>query len=76
MMAVDVRTSPTFSAGAPRVLFEGRYVQSPNCVAGYDVSADGQRFLRVQPLHPDPPTHEIQVTVNWFEELKRLVATK
>jgi serine/threonine-protein kinase len=76
MKAVDVRTSPTFSAGAPRLLFEGRYVQSPNGVASYDVSADGQRFLRVQPLHPDPPTHEIQVTVNWFEELKRLVPTK
>jgi hypothetical protein len=25
MKAVDVRTSPTFSAGAPRKLFEGRY---------------------------------------------------
>jgi eukaryotic-like serine/threonine-protein kinase len=76
MRAVEVRTSPTFSAGAPQLLYEGRYVQSPNGVASYDVSADGQRFLRVQPLHPDPPTHEIQVTMNWFEELKRLVPTK
>jgi len=73
MRVVEVRTTPTFSAGAPRLLFEGRYIQSPNGVASYDVSADGQRFLRVQPLHPDPPTHEIQVTVNWTEELKRLV---
>jgi eukaryotic-like serine/threonine-protein kinase len=24
----------------------------------------------------DPPTHEIQVTMNWFEELKRLVPAK
>jgi serine/threonine-protein kinase len=73
MRAVEVRTSPTFSAGAPRLLYEGRFIQSPNGVASYDVSADGQRFLRVQPLHSDPPTHEIQVTMNWFEELKRLV---
>jgi hypothetical protein len=42
----------------------------------YDVTSDGQRFLRVQPMHPDPPTHEIQVGLNWFEELKRLVPTK
>ena len=48
----------------------------PNTVAAYDVSADGQRFLRVQPMHPDPPTHEIRVTLNWFEEFKRLVPTK
>jgi serine/threonine-protein kinase len=76
MMAVEIRTSPTFAAGAPRKLFEGRFVRSPNSVASYDVSADGQRFLRVQPMHPDPPTHQIQVTLNWFEELKRLVPAK
>ena len=76
MMAVEIRTSPTFAAGAPRMLFQGRYVQSPNSVASYDVSADGQRFLRVQPMHPDPPRDQIQVTLNWFEELKRLVPAK
>ena len=27
MMAVEIRTSPTFTAGAPRMLFEGRYVR-------------------------------------------------
>ena len=42
MMAVEIRTSPTFSAGTPRLLFEGRYVRSPNGVASYDVSADGR----------------------------------
>ena len=76
MMVVEVRTVPAFSASAPRKLYEGRYLHSPNTVAAYDVTADGQRFLRVQPMHPDPPTHEIQVTLNWLEELKRLVPTK
>ena len=76
MMAVEIRTSPTFTAGTPRRLFEGRFARSPNTVASYDVSADGQRFLRVQPMHPDPPRDRIQVTLNWFEELKRLVPAK
>jgi serine/threonine-protein kinase len=76
MMAVEIQTSPTFAAAAPRMLFEGRYVRSPNSVASYDVSADDRRFLRVQPMHPDPPTNQIQVTLNWFAELKRLVPTK
>ncbi|MGH9254272.1 MAG: protein kinase domain-containing protein, partial [Vicinamibacterales bacterium] len=58
MMAVDVTTTPVFKAGTPRLLFEGRYIPSPNGVAAYDVSRDGQRFLRVQPLHPDPPTNQ------------------
>ncbi len=38
-----------------------------------DVSPDGQRIVRVQPLHPDPPTDRIQVVLNWFEELRRAV---
>jgi serine/threonine-protein kinase len=76
MMAVEIRTSPTFTAGTPRMLFEGRFVRSPNTVASYDVSADGRRFLRVQPMHPDPPRDQIQVTLNWFEELKRLAPAK
>jgi len=52
------------------MLFEGRFVPSPNGVTGYDVAADG-RFLMVQPLHPDPPTDQIHVVLNWFEELTR-----
>jgi Tol biopolymer transport system component len=75
MIAVEISTTGAFKAGTPRILFEGRYVPSPNAVAGYDVAADG-RFLMVQPLHPDPPTNQIHVVLNWTEELKRLAATK
>ena len=73
MMAVEITTAPTFRAGTPRLLFEGRYLFSPNGVAAYDVSADSRRFLRVQPMHPDPPANQINVVVNWFEELRRVV---
>jgi hypothetical protein len=73
MTAVEIRTSPTLTVGAPRMRYEGRYVQGSNGVAGYDVSADGQRFLRVQPMHQDLRTDQIQVTLNGFEELKRPV---
>lgn len=71
MMTVEITTAPAFRAGAPRLLFEGRYVRSPNNVAGYDVASDGQRFLFVQPMHPDPPANQIQVVLNWFQELRR-----
>ena len=76
MMAVEITTAPAFRAGTPRLLFEGRYLLSPNSIAAYDVSSDGQRFLRVQPMHPDPPANQIHVVLNWTEELKRLVPTK
>jgi serine/threonine-protein kinase len=75
MMAVDIATTPAFVAGTPRVLFEGVYEPSPTGPAGFDVSRDGRRFLRVQTVGAQPPTDRINVVLNWFEELKRLVPT-
>jgi len=78
MMAVDVTTQPSFSAGKPKMLFEGRY--GPPGAGGtfphYDVSPDGQRFLMLKPVEQvqAAPT-QINVVLNWTEELKRLVPT-
>ena len=76
MMAVAVSSTTEFRAGAPRTLFEGRYVWS-NPIRMYDVAPDGKRFLMVQDVERPPmkPTHMILVQ-NWFEELKRRVPTK
>jgi Tol biopolymer transport system component len=68
MMAVDTKTEPTFAAGKPRLLFEGRF-------GGYDVSQDGQRFLMIQAVEPELPATQINLVLNWFEELKRMVPT-
>ncbi len=76
MMAVDIATQPSFAAGKPRMLFEGRYEPPPVPVANYDVSRDGQRFLMLKPSESAQaaPT-QINVVLNWFEELKRRVPT-
>ncbi len=45
--------------------------------ANYDVSPDDQRFLMLKPVEQeDAPLTEINVVLNWSEELKRLVPTK
>ncbi len=73
MMLVPVQTKPTMKAGLPRPLFEGRYVyDSPDFMPNYDLSPDGQSFLMVE--EPEVGT-QINVVLNWFEELKRLVPT-
>jgi Tol biopolymer transport system component/predicted Ser/Thr protein kinase len=74
MMAVDIATQPGFAAGKPRALFEGRYLPTPFTFPSYDVSPDGQRFLMVKPTEQAQaaPT-QINVVLNWFEELKRRV---
>jgi eukaryotic-like serine/threonine-protein kinase len=74
MMAVDITTQPGFAPGKPRMLFEGRYELSPVQLANYDVSPDGQRFLMLKPTEKAAPT-QINVVLNWFEELKQKVPT-
>jgi len=75
MMAVETTTQPSFSAGKPRMLFEGEYLTTllPALGSDYDVSADGQRFLMVKEIERAQSTAQINVVLNWFEELKRRV---
>jgi Tol biopolymer transport system component/predicted Ser/Thr protein kinase len=74
MMAVEITTQPSFSAGKPRMLFEGQYQPTPATAANYDVSPDGQRFLMLKPSEQAQAAQtQINVVLNWFEELKRRV---
>ncbi len=80
MMVVDIQTQPTFSAGKPRQLFEGPYAS--NAARGswtndYSIAPDGQRFLMLKPKEQQQQTAltQINVVLNWFEELKPKVPT-
>jgi Tol biopolymer transport system component len=76
MMSVDIGTQPGFSAGTPRMLFQGQYEKAPIPVSYYDISPDGQRFLMIKSSEQAQvaPT-QINVVLNWFEELKQKVPT-
>lgn len=71
MMAVPVEIDRTFAAGQPVELFEGRYAAEYRGAPHYDVGPDG-RFLMVELEAPSEPVR-LDVVVNWFEEVKRLV---
>jgi Tol biopolymer transport system component len=74
-----IRSLSPFRTDPPRLLFEakpGEY-DSTAPVRGWDVSADGQRFLLLRPMaSTDKPVTVMHVVLNWAEELKRLVPTK
>jgi hypothetical protein len=74
-MMVDVTTSPTFTAGKPRPLPSVVRLTVP--IRGYDVAADGQRFVTVRDIErsAEPPPAQI-VMVHWLEELKRLAPAR
>ena len=73
LMAVDYEAGQRFSAGKPRVLFEGPYVPTPRSFPNYDVSPDGQRFLMLKPAEEQQAASQIVVVQNWVEELKQKV---
>jgi serine/threonine-protein kinase len=75
LMAVTIATQPAFVAGLPSVLFEGAFEPTGTGTSGFDVSPDGRRFLMIQPTSPEPPVTQVNVVINWFEELRQRVPT-
>ena len=84
MMAVSVKTKPDFVAGAPRSLWEGVYAEGTSSACGppgptssnYDVSPNGERFLMVKDSETDSVATQVNVILNWSEELKRLMNSR
>jgi serine/threonine-protein kinase len=74
MMTVPIQLGPTFSAGQPSLIFEGDYeMGGPGFWVNYDVSPDGESFLMIQ--RATEPPRQINVVLNWFQELERLAPT-
>ena len=78
VMVVEVTTGQTFSAGAPTPLFAAPYALDTTRVGGnpnYDISPDGAQFIFVE-LNSSTGgegSAQINVVLNWFEELKARV---
>jgi serine/threonine-protein kinase len=73
IMGVDVRTQPVFTASTPRVIVPAKAIGTPQNVMidAFDVSPDGERFL-VHQQSEGSKTPQINVVLNWSEELKRI----
>ena len=71
-MAVDIGTTPAFTASRPRLMFTMRTPNAP-MRTGYDVSPDGQTFVMTDTGEDDRAAGQVMLLQNWFEELKRLV---
>jgi serine/threonine protein kinase len=81
VMAVPVKTEPTFNAGKPAILFRGTYTHW-SALEGHpwDIHPDGKRFLMMK--EPEAVAsaggspRKINIVLNWFEELKQRVPVK
>ena len=69
LMAVDVKASSNFEVSVPKELFETR-ISGAGFRSGFDVTADGQRFLIITQIEEEKPS-PISVVLNWTADLKR-----
>jgi tricorn protease-like protein len=75
---VSISTQPSFSFGEAVVLDRPFVGLAPLAERTFDISRDGQRFLGVIRANQSEETEvpQIQVVLNWFEELQRRVPGK
>jgi Tol biopolymer transport system component len=78
--AVRITTQPSFTVGEAMPVPHPFMSATPNFERPYDISRDGQHFLGLidaaQTQSGAPAAQQIQVVLNWFEELKARVPTK
>jgi WD40 repeat protein len=76
---VDIAIEPSFRpVSRPRALFSGRFRHSSG-VDSFDISPDGERFVvgaETNELDELRPVEQINLVLNWFTELERLVPTE
>jgi hypothetical protein len=73
-MAAAATAGPTFQVAGQRALFKATHRPGAGAgTAGYSVMPDGQHFVMLQPAGAP---RQIQVTLNWLEDLKAHVRTK
>ena len=74
-MAVDVTTRPVMRAGVPRRLFERHYESAIALYANYS-TVDGNRFLMIKRADQGDAPNQINVVVNWTEQLQHRSPTR
>jgi dipeptidyl aminopeptidase/acylaminoacyl peptidase len=87
VMVVPVETDQLFIPGKPKILFQGTYYSSASGNPQmWDISPDGKRFLMMKPAvaadeksteeSPAGIPRQINIVLNWQEELKQRVPVK
>ena len=78
LVSVDIQTQPAFSFGKPTPLPVEGFVATATR-GGFAVMPDGKHFVVLVPVSQEPgkrPTDQINITINWFEELKQRVPVR
>jgi hypothetical protein len=66
--------APAPVVSRPVLLFRGDYLNVPG--RSYDVMPNGQSFILIRRTADTTPTTQLNVVVNWFEELRRSLSER
>ncbi len=72
IIGVRIAVEPTFMVGRPRVLFQGPSTPPTHQVRNYDLLPSGD-FVVLRGQDDSAPVSSLNVTLNWFTELRRRV---
>ncbi len=78
LMGIDITTDAAFAFGNEQALGIRGFLGHGLRIRPYDITPDGQRFLMVFPAAQadsvtEIPDEQINIVLNWFEELKERV---
>ena len=71
LMSSEIRTGTKIEATVPRRLFPYGSTSPRPTSNQFGVTADGKRFLILEPVEKTGPPAEIMVVLNWAAELKQ-----
>ena len=73
MVVVRIDSGPSLSVGVPEVLFKHTYLRRQLVGRQYDVAPDGDRFLMVSRPADGSGRPQVNVVLNWFQDLTERV---
>jgi serine/threonine-protein kinase len=77
LMAASTTLTPGFTAARPRALFRfAGLIRMSGTAAAYDIHPDGQRFMVTEGKSRFNERPQINVVLNWFDELRRVVPSR
>jgi hypothetical protein len=72
-MAVSFIAEKDLQIGKPRLLFQGKFIGSSGPWGrNYDIAPDGNMFLMIEEGRMASEAAQINVVLNWTDELKRI----
>ena len=71
--AVPIAGARSLTAGQPHVILKDYHGVNVESAVSYDIAPDGKSILVTQPKEGEGTYQQINVVLNWFEEIKKTV---